>query len=161
MFWLDELMNEWHREYPELELSALPAMVSAARLSVLVDAFQNQVLEPFEISPGDYGVLAALRRASTPYRLNPSKLYNRLHRSSGGMTKTLKKLEAAGFVERAPDPEDGRGSLVCLTPRGLELQDRVFNAYLAATESLLKDIDGEQLREIDQAIRTLVDTLER
>ncbi|MDO5501274.1 MAG: MarR family transcriptional regulator [Propionibacteriaceae bacterium] len=31
------------------------------------------------------------------------------------------RLVAAGYVERVPDPVDGRARLVCLTPRGEEL----------------------------------------
>ncbi|MGG5886530.1 MarR family winged helix-turn-helix transcriptional regulator [Falsiroseomonas sp. HC035] len=34
------------------------------------------------------------------------------------MTNTIQKLEARGLVRTAPDPKDGRGKLVFLTPAG-------------------------------------------
>ncbi|MEZ4291822.1 MAG: MarR family transcriptional regulator [Myxococcota bacterium] len=76
-----------------------------------------------------------------------------MHRSSGGMTKILKRLEASGLVERRPDPDDGRGSRVVLTSRGLALQDRVFHAFAAATSSLLAPLGPERRRSLDAALR--------
>jgi DNA-binding MarR family transcriptional regulator len=160
MDWIDELQRAWAREYPDLDVSSLPPMVRAARLMILIEDFQAMVLEPFELSAGDYGVLAALRRAGEPYQLSPSKLYGRLQRSSGGMTKTLKKLEEAGLVARTPDPADGRGSLVHLTPEGIEVQDRVFHSFLSATQARLAPIGATRLEEVDDALRTLVEQLE-
>ncbi|MEZ4291821.1 MAG: hypothetical protein R3E53_15300 [Myxococcota bacterium] len=37
-----------------------------ARLGVLIEGFQQAVLEPFEFTSSDYGVLASLRRAGRP-----------------------------------------------------------------------------------------------
>ena len=71
--WIDELSQAWQREYPQLDASALPPLVRLARLAILIESFQVDVLEPFELTPGDYSVLAALRRAGTPYALNPSR----------------------------------------------------------------------------------------
>jgi DNA-binding MarR family transcriptional regulator len=36
------------------------------------------------------------------------------------MAQTVHDLEAAGFISRRPDPDDGRRALVELTPAGLE-----------------------------------------
>ena len=102
MGWIDDLSTAWEREYPELDTTTFPPMVRLARLSVLIESFQQSVLAPFALSSGDYGVLAALRRAGHPYQLSPSKLYSRLERSSGGMTKILKRLEDQKLVKRAP-----------------------------------------------------------
>jgi DNA-binding MarR family transcriptional regulator len=38
------------------------------------------------------------------------------------MTQTLDEMERAGYVQRRPDPDDGRGRLVFLTPRGEAVQ---------------------------------------
>jgi len=154
--WTDDLSRAWSREYPDFDTASFPPLVRLARLGLLIERFQQEVVAPFEISAGDYGVLAALRRAGRPYALKPSNLYVRLHRSSGGMTKTLKKLEEQGLVERSPDPNDGRGSLVSLTPAGLELQDEIFQAFLLASQSLLAPLSESRLRADDEALRELL-----
>lgn len=38
------------------------------------------------------------------------------------MTQTLDEMERVGYVQRRPDPDDGRGRLVFLTPRGKAVQ---------------------------------------
>jgi DNA-binding MarR family transcriptional regulator len=161
MDWIDQLSRSWEREYPEVDTSALPPLVRVARLAVLLDGFQSRVLEPFDLTASDYSVLAALRRAGEPYRLSPSHLYSRLQRSSGGMTKMLKRLEERGLVRRAPDPRDGRGSRVLLTPRGLDVQEQIFNAFVAASDDLLAELGARDRRDIDQTLRVLVERFEK
>ena len=68
---------------------------------------------------------AASRRAAVSRVAHPSSTRGS-SRSSGGMTKILKRLEDAKLIERVPDPNDGRGLLVGLTREGLALQNRVF-----------------------------------
>ncbi len=161
MDWIDELEDAWGREYPDLETAPLPPLVRLARLSLLIEEFQRAVLEPFELSPGDYGVLAALRRAGAPYALSPGRLTSNLRRSTGGMTKILKRLEERGYLERAPDPEDGRGSRVGLTRRGRPVQERVFHAFLSASSDLLEPLGARRLQATDRSLRVLVDAFER
>lgn len=161
MDWLDDISRAWQREYPELDTSVLPPLVRAARVGVLIDAFQHAVVTPFELTPSDYAVLAALRRAGEPYELSPSHLTLRLQRSSGGMTKMLRRLEERGLIRRTPDPEDGRGSLVRLTRRGITLQERIFHAFLTASDELLGSTSRGERQEIDAATRTLIERLEK
>ena len=160
MGWIDDLSTAWEREYPDLDTTTFPPMVRLARLSVLIEGFQQAVLSPFELSSSDYGVLAALRRAGEPYQLSPSELYSRLERSSGGMTKILKRLEERGWVARSPDPRDGRGSVVSLSEEGLDVQDRVFHAFLSATQDLLAPLSEIELKDTDEILRNLLDTFE-
>ncbi len=160
MDWIEELANDWAREDPQLDFSGLPPMIRLARLATLVDDFQNDVLAPFELTPADYAVLATLRRAGRPFSLSPSQLYGQLHRSSGGMTKILKRLEASTLVERDRDPEDGRGMRVTLTARGLTLHDRVFRAFAAASSRLLAALSDRERIDIDRAFKQTLDALE-
>lgn len=158
--WTDELAQAWEREHPDADVTPLPPLVRLARLGILIEAFQTRLLQPFGLTPADYTVLAALRRTGEPYRSSPSDLYNVLHRSSGGMTKMLKRLEERKLVDRTPDPDDGRGSLVGLTPEGVGMQEVVFTRLLEGTHQLLAPIASQQLEDIDQSLRTLLEVFE-
>jgi len=155
---VDVLAASWRKEYRGVDTSVLPPLVRLTQLASLMEAFQRQVLEPFEISYADYAALSMLRRAGAPYELTPSQLYGRLERSSGGMTKILKRLEEAGWVKRSPDPTDGRGWRIGLTKRGLDLQDRLFHAYLQASKDLMAPLSATKQRELDRALSQLVET---
>ena len=52
-------------------------------------------------------------------------------------------LEQLGFVERVPDPEDGRAKIIRLTPHGGEA--------LAAAGEIFDDMEGRFAAEIGQA----------
>ena len=157
---MNEMARSWEKEFPQLDVSSLPPLVRLARLSVLVDAFHRSVLGPFELTSSDYDVLSTLRRAGRPYSLSPSQLYGQLHRSSGGMTKILKRLNESGLVGREPDPEDGRSIRVMLTARGLSLHDRVFRAFAAASNRLLAKLTDQQKSEVDLALKLFLDSVE-
>ena len=162
MRWIDDFSEAWAREYPDvMDTSGLLLITLLARLSVLIETFEQETLEPFELMPSDYAVLAALRRAGAPYELAPNQLYSALERSSGGMTKMLKRLENLGFVKRVNDPEDRRSKLVRLTPAGKRVEEEAFQAFLSSTHELLHSASGSDLNTIDDAMRSLLAIIER
>ena len=160
MGWVEEHRAAWEREYPDRDVSRLPPLVRLARLGLLLEEFQAEVMRPFELRPGDYGVLAALRRSGKPYRLSPGELTNELHRSSGGMTKIVDRLEARGYVERVADPADRRASRVRLTSQGLGVQEKIFDAYLEAGEELFGPLGDRGLRRADQTFADVLEAFE-
>ena len=160
MEWIDDISTAWLHEYPDLDTGPMAPLIRLARLGILIESFQQEVLEPFELAPSDYSVLAALRRQGKPYSQNPSQLYTRLQRSSGGMTKILKRLEQRGLVLRADNPDDGRGSVISLTRRGLSVQDRAFNAFLLASQNLLAPLPAADREAADRGLRALLAAFE-
>lgn len=56
--------------------------------------------------------------------LTPTQLGKRLSMSSGTVSPLVDRLERAGYVERHPNPEDRRSSLVRMTPWGVEESSR-------------------------------------
>ena len=160
MDWIDEFSEAWAREYPDVDMSALSPITRLVRLGVLMDTFQKETLEPFELTPSDYAVLSTLRRAGPPYQLSPSDLYTTLERSSGGMTKMLKRLEGLGLVKRVRDPSDRRSRLVRLTGAGKRVEEEAFEAFLSSTHQLLQTASRRDLQTIDDALRRLLDIIE-
>jgi DNA-binding MarR family transcriptional regulator len=159
--WVDDFAQAWAREYPDAEdTSGLILISLLARLSLQIEGFQAAVLRPFDLNPSDYAVLAALRRAGHPYQMAPNELYTLLERSSGGMTKMLKRLESLGLVERVEDPDDKRSKLVRLTAAGIEVEEEAFEAFLASTHDLLRSSSAKELEQIDEALRRLVVIIE-
>jgi DNA-binding MarR family transcriptional regulator len=86
---------------------------------------------------GEYSVLAILRSRGGPSgELPPKALAEATYVTSGGMTNMVKRLEGEGLVGRRPDPTDGRGTIVGLTPAGRELIDAAVSE-VAETERAL------------------------
>ena len=50
--------------------------------------------------------------------------------TTGGVTRLVDRMAAAGLVERAEDPDDRRGRLVRLTPKGEEVVARASRLHV-------------------------------
>ena len=71
------------------------------------------------------------------------------------MSLALDRLEAAGWLVRSDDPDDGRRVVVELTPTGLALATRVNDALHEWEASLA--LTNAQQREIARVVDHLLD----
>jgi DNA-binding MarR family transcriptional regulator len=153
---IDRIVEEWNRERPDLDASPTQTLQRITRLSLLQGVSFARVLAPHGISFGEYLVLAALRRAGPPHRMNPTRLFNSVILSSGAMTNRLDRLEAMGFVERQLDPTDRRGRLVALTDRGRALVDTAVGDHLENEQRLLEALDAGEREQLAGLLRKLL-----
>jgi len=131
-----------------------------ARTSLFLEALQEERLEPYGLSFGDYSVLRVLRQLGSPYRLSPKNLADTVVRTSGGMTKIIDRLQRAGLVERLPDTDDRRALLVGLTRKGIRVSDKASDAYKAGRERILRRLSAGEIEEIDSSLRRLLAVFE-
>jgi DNA-binding MarR family transcriptional regulator len=148
---VDTILEQWQRERPDLDTSPMGVIGRLSRISQHLDNAIQSGLAEVGISPGEFDVLATLRRTGAPYQLNPSALYQAVMLSSGAMTNRLDRLEQAGHVRRLPDPQDRRGTLVQLTEKGRQLVDRAVEVHVSNEQRLVSALSAEerdQLRSI-------------
>lgn len=62
------------------------------------------------------------------------------------LSRTLNKLEDRGFIERIPNPEDGRSVLVTLTTEGLRMRDISRSTVFQFNDIITNHIDQEKLK---------------
>lgn len=110
------------------------------RLELAVTEVLGEITTASGISLADYLVLGVVRR-SPGGRSAPTAICDVLGRTTGGMTLTLDRLEAAGWLQRSPDPADRRRVVVQLSPAGKRLAAKV-NDDLHAWERRL-DLPGD------------------
>lgn len=158
---VDRVLAQWAAARPELDLAPVAVIARLGRATAYVDAGIQSRLVEFGLSRASWDVLASLRRTGPPYRLSPTELYLGLMRTSGTMTHRLYRLERGGLIRRIPDPDDGRGLLVELTPDGLQLADQVAPAHLANEHSLLAPLTEREQAELAALLRKLLIAYER
>lgn len=156
----DIAVEQWGRERPDLP--ALPMEVfgrlSDASERVLRD-HMNPLFAQAGLQPGEFDVLATLRRSGEPYLLSPTRLYEAAMISSGGMTNRLDRLERAGFVERRPDPGDRRGKLIALTDAGKRVIDETIGRHVANEERILSALTPNEQQTLNTLLRKLIAAL--
>ncbi|GAB3009153.1 MarR family winged helix-turn-helix transcriptional regulator [Saccharothrix stipae] len=112
-----------------------------ARLHRLLAA---QLLRQAGLHPGQELVMMHLWDCG-PQRL--ADLCGVLGTDSPTMTRTVQRLERAGFVRRSPDPTDGRAVLVEPTAASQALRHEVERMWRELEEATLGDMDEDQQAE--------------
>jgi DNA-binding MarR family transcriptional regulator len=153
---VDRILEQWRRERPDLDPSPIGVVGRISRLARELELRLEPVYRAHGLEPGWHDVLATLRRAGAPYRLRVTDLTSELMLTSSGTTKRLDRLERAGLVQRGPDPNDRRGTLITLTPKGLELMHELTAAHLENERRLISSLAEHEQEELARLLRTLV-----
>lgn len=153
---IDAIIDQWRRERPDLDPSAKHITGRLLRLTSLIRARYADAFAPLGLSGGQYGVLAALRRAGDPFELTPSALTRSQLMTSGGMTPVIDGLERRGLVERRPNPDDRRGRLVRLTADGRETIDRAMEVHSAAEHAAVDGLSPDEREQLTALLRRLL-----
>ena len=153
---VDELVEAWARERADLDLAPVEVFSRIGRLARRLDLARKAAFAAHGIESWEFDVLAALRRAGTPYELSPGRLLRETLVTSGTMTNRVDRLAARGLVERLPDPHDRRGVLVRLTPEGKTTVDGAFEALLDGERALMADLTSAQRADLAALLRALL-----
>jgi DNA-binding MarR family transcriptional regulator len=153
---VDEILDQWKRERPDLDCEPMAVFGRLSRLDRVSNAAIEARLGEHGLSRGEFDVLATLRRSGEPYTLAPTALARLMMLSSAAMTNRIDRLEAAGLVERRPDPGDRRGVLVALTPDGERVVDAAVADHIENERRLLEPLSAEEQQTLNALLRKLL-----
>jgi DNA-binding MarR family transcriptional regulator len=153
---VDRIVAQWKRVHPDLDVSPARVIQRITRAYRLQSGSFEDVFARYGLTWGEHLVLAALRRAGPPYRMNPTTLFDTMVLSSGAMTNRLDRLEEKGLVRRLPDPTDRRGRLVELTTKGRQLVDKSVVDHFANEKRLLSGLSASDREKLADLLRKLL-----
>jgi DNA-binding MarR family transcriptional regulator len=158
---VDELIDQWREQRPELEPHHLDAAATINRLARFLARVATELetaLSKHGLKLGEFDVLSALRRGGPPFEQTPGQLIGSLFLSSGAMTNRIDRLERLGYVQRHAHPADGRGVIVRLTPSGRRTIDRAIETHSATEHRLLQVLTERDRRQLDRITRSLLES---
>jgi DNA-binding MarR family transcriptional regulator len=153
---VDRIVKAWAKSDPSVDASPLEVvgrlLLCAAHLERAIAA----ALQPLGLSFGDFDVLNTLRRRDDELGTNPGDLAQSSLITSGAMTARLDRLERAGLIRRAPDPNDRRAVRVHLTPEGRRLAERALRTVIAADRAFLEPLSRRQRDTVASGLKRLL-----
>ncbi|MGO3886856.1 MAG: MarR family winged helix-turn-helix transcriptional regulator [Mycetocola sp.] len=152
---VDRIVSDWQTQRPELDFAPLLVLSRVKRLAKHLDGARRTAFATAQLESWEFDVLAALRRAGSPYVLGPKALLTQTLVSSGTMTARIDRLSERGLVDRRADPSDGRGVLVQMTAEGLDRVDRAITELTAAEHVLLGGLTAAEGRRLGDLLRKL------
>jgi DNA-binding MarR family transcriptional regulator len=122
---------------------------------------QQLLLTEFDAMVGRHGLSFARYEAlvllafSREGQLSMGKIGQRLMVHPTSATNIIQRLAAQGFVERVPNPRDGRGTLAVITPAGRDAMEAATTELVEARFGLgmLSPAEHEQLFELLRKVR--------
>ncbi len=106
------------------------------------------------ISASQARVLGLLHFAEKPMR--PSLLATLLFQETQSITGILNRIEAHGWVRRAPDPDDRRAVSIELTPKGKEVAAEIVQISEQLYEDLFaKAITSAERKQVDAILKKI------
>lgn len=109
------------------------------------------------LSPGHMPVLLALEDGTA---LTQKALAERAAVEQATMTATLTRMERDGLVIRRPNPEDGRSTLVALTPLAMGKLPAVAEATATINALVLEQLTPDERQQFFSLITRIIGVLE-
>jgi DNA-binding MarR family transcriptional regulator len=157
---VDSMLDQWRRERPDIDRSAMGVVGRISRLRVLFEHATEEALRPHGLMGPEFDVLAGLRRAGPPFRLTPTELHRALMVGSGTLSHRLERLERRGLIRRHASREDRRKVTVELTQRGRRVVDAAAGELVEAQERMLAGLSRSDRRQLAPLLRRLLISLE-
>ena len=77
------------------------------------------------------------------------------------LSRILKNMEEKGLIYRKPNPQDGRGVFICLTPFGIEKREDAKDAVLTFNQSMYANIAEEDLGAFFRVMSTINELIDK
>jgi len=129
-------------------LAGLRRIIGSQRLD-RINAERSQV-------PIGFAAVAVLGKVidDGPLRMSDLAQAGRIHPAA--LTRQVQALEAEGYIERSPDPTDGRAQVVRVTAAGRAAHRRVQQANDAIMAEQLSDWSAEELVDLVDRLEQLI-----
>ena len=146
---IERAAESWEQRFGPA--AAMRAATSIFRVQQILLARFDEALRPHELTFARYEVLVLLSFSRTG-RLPLKVIGSRLMVHPTSVTNAIDRLVAAGYVDRRPNPADGRGVLAGITDRGRAVVE-VATQALTALDFGLADLDDAGLETLFELLR--------
>ena len=114
----------------------------------------QETLAPWDISPSHLRALRVLMRHGV---MRLSELSDHLHIAARSATEVVDALETRGLVQRRPDPDDRRATLVEVTEHGTSVLDAIRAARGTEAERAFGRLSQTDRAHLTRILRKLRD----
>lgn len=135
--------------------STIEVLIWVFRTGRQVEAWLADTLATEGLDTSEYAALSALWLDGAPHRLAAGQISERLVQTTGGTTKTIRRLEGRGLVRRIADPADGRRALIELTAEGHAVARSTLDLVLDAFDLEIGDLDTAERSELGDRVARL------
>lgn len=123
----------------------------------LITAMYNEKAMKYDATMTMAFTLLSIDAEGTP----STALGPKMGMESTSLSRLLNTMEEKGYIERKPNPEDGRGVLIFLTEQGKEKRDLSKKTVLEFNNGLLENIAAEKMEHFFEVIEAIKEQVKK
>ncbi|WP_196215880.1 MarR family winged helix-turn-helix transcriptional regulator [Microbacterium sp. ZXX196] len=136
---------------------ALQALVTSMNSTAVREA----ILEASDFPlPGDMPAFLLLNQLIYRTTARPTDVADAIGTGRSNVSKIVRRLEVAGLVGRMPDPQNGRQSMIGLTPAGREVAERIVAVSSGAYDLIFNDWTEDEFTQLEKLVVRLVASID-
>ena len=128
----------------------------AYRISYLASAIviptYEEIRRQFGIVRAEYLLLGCLAHYE---QLSAQDVARLTRRPRNSISRAVHRLLDDGYLDRSPDPDDGRQSQLRITTKGRELHDKIAALFVQRETEILAPLSPTQRRQLDSILGEL------
>lgn len=143
--------HEMQQSQPELEAYTLLRQVNS-----MMEIFNRYDLRGEGLTVPQFAILTH----ATPEGVPLSEISARMLCDNSNLTGIVDRLISKGLVERRPDPQDRRVSLICLTQAGIDKLLNIGPRYHTNVSRRMHSLSEKQVKQLRDILQVLYQSLE-
>lgn len=140
-----------HNPAPELE-----AYLLLLRVNYMFDLLNRYDLRKHDLTVPQFAIL----NHATPDGVPLSEISAQMLCDNSNLTGIVDRLVSKGYIERQPNPQDRRVSLIRLTPAGSEKLRSIRPRHHAQVSRRIRRIGPEHVHQLRDLLKALYDGLQ-
>ncbi|NCC33227.1 MAG: MarR family transcriptional regulator, partial [Chloroflexia bacterium] len=136
---------------PELLTPELEAYTLIRQISSMMETYNRYDLRSESLTVPQFMILTYANAQGVPL----SEISSRMLCDNSNLTGIVDRLISKGFVERRPDPQDRRVSLICLTEAGAEKLRHIRPRHHAGVHRRMRTLSQPQVQELRNLLQQL------
>lgn len=143
--------------FDEMHDLSLEAYVLLRQINSMLDIFNRYDLRGEDLTVPQFAIL----NHATPEGIPLSEISARMLCDNSNLTGIVDRLISKNLVERRPDTQDRRVSLICLTPAGVEKLRNIRPRHHSSVRHRMNALSPVQVRQLRDLLSTLYHGLEQ
>ena len=124
---------------------AMKTVVRLERVSLKLNNKATSYLSSNDLTFNQFKVLEVLYHRGN---LNVSSITKLTMSTPGNITVVIKNLKRDGWITSIKDPKDNRASILTISPKGIEIIEKVFPNHAKNLKEYLNVLDDEELNTL-------------
>ena len=127
----------------------------------LLQARVEKFLIPYQLTVVQFNLLMLVAYQNDGRGISQVQAVSHLLASASNITKLVEKSVRAGLLTRNPNPSSRRENIICITPKGQRLIDKIWPGYDELMRSLTGKISVQDRPRLEQILNNWFTSLQQ